>query len=268
MFNYKQEQAIIVTATPEIVDWLLSLNTKNREIKKPHIRTLKSNLAHWMLTNQGIGVSTDGVLIDGQHRLIMLKESGYPPVKILLVLGLDPKAQAVIDTHAKRSLIDITRLLLDEKIQKAICSALNNRIRIKNDGVKFTMDCTATKTADVFQLADMLLAEKEMILRVFHACGWKQRAGVMAAFLDYAKKYSIEKACELGIQVKDGVGLQKNDPAFKLRAYLSGIKSGGQAMLVENYAITAYVCIAHARNEKISRLRASSSWDRLPPPAV
>jgi hypothetical protein len=111
--------AQIKTATRQLVDSLLEMNTNNRAVRKSVVDCYKQDIAdgRWYLTNQGIGVDINGVLIDGQHRLLAIKESGYPPIPLLIVSGLSVEAQTAIDQHSKRSVRDVWKLVLDHSVQ-------------------------------------------------------------------------------------------------------------------------------------------------------
>lgn len=263
LYDYTRQQAIIVTATKEIVDWLLSLNTNNRAIKNTHINYIRNQIknGNWYFTNQGIGVSKKGVLTDGQHRLIAIVKENYPPVELLLVLGLDDMAQAVVDTHAKRSQADVIRLLMNRTVSNQAIAALNVTLLIRTDGLKFSW--IGGKT-DTFELSEIIADENELLTRLFTSCGTGIRTPVMAALIEYARLYSIDYACNLGEQIKDGLNLTKDDPAYRLRDWLAKNKTNGAATRLMAYSVAVSACIAHAKSEKLQVLRPASSWARLP----
>lgn len=267
MLNIKQTHAQILTATPELVDWLLSLNTHNRTIKKSHVAYLAKQIqtGHWFLTNQGIGISREGVLTDGQHRLLALQQCGYPPAALLVVTGLEPEAQSAVDTHAKRSQADVIRLLLNRTVSNQAVAAINVSLRVSSDGLRF-LNATAGAT-DTWVVADEIAAHSDLLATLFSACGTNLRASVMAALIDYAKRYSLDHACHLGGQIRDGANLDKDDPAYRLRQTLDkSRKMSGSSASVLIYALTVSACIAHAKGEKLHLLRPATSWARLPKP--
>ena len=120
------EAAEVVTLTRPLVDWLLAINTHNRTIKAAVVQRYREELerGNWSVTSQGIGVSREGVLVDGQHRLLAIRAAGYPAVRTLLVYGLDPSVQLKVDTHAKRDLADRLALALDISANKTQAGAL------------------------------------------------------------------------------------------------------------------------------------------------
>lgn len=116
----------IVTLTQPLVDWLLSINTSNRKIRPSIVKSYAEDIkrGEWDVTSQGVGISRDGVLLDGQHRLLALKECGYPPTRSVLVWGLKKEAQMKVDTGAKRSVTNIISLALQVTADTTITSAI------------------------------------------------------------------------------------------------------------------------------------------------
>ena len=63
---------------PQIAGWLLNLNTGNRPILKANVERFQAILKadRWQNTGEPIIVSREGVLNDGQHRLLAIKAAG------------------------------------------------------------------------------------------------------------------------------------------------------------------------------------------------
>lgn len=76
-----------VVTTPAIVEKLLDGNLRNRRLNAGHMKKLSIDIKNgrYIFNGQPIIRDTNGYLRDGQHRLIAIKEAGYPPVPILLV---------------------------------------------------------------------------------------------------------------------------------------------------------------------------------------
>lgn len=102
----------IKQVTPVWADMVLkSANIDNRSMRQGWVKTLAGVIkrGEWQLTHQGIAFDTDGILIDGQHRLAAIVMSGQT-VPVSVTTGLERKAFGAIDVHAKRSIGDLTRL--------------------------------------------------------------------------------------------------------------------------------------------------------------
>lgn len=94
----------VVMLTPELATEWLSHNTRNRNVaadnKNALVRAIKSG--EFMLTGESIKFDWDGRLIDGQHRCLAVVAAGRA-VPVVVVRGLDPDAQYVIDTGKRRN---------------------------------------------------------------------------------------------------------------------------------------------------------------------
>lgn len=98
--------------TPRIAEVYLSGNTANRPINAKRVNEYARAMraGQWRTTNQGIGISRTGVLVDGQHRLHAVIESGVC-VKMAVTTGLDEDVFDVIDTGRTRSDGDVLSIV-------------------------------------------------------------------------------------------------------------------------------------------------------------
>jgi hypothetical protein len=64
--------------TPQVAAWLLELNTGNRPIMPRNVNRFRLMLQEnrWQNTGEPIIVSKEGILNDGQHRLLAIKDTG------------------------------------------------------------------------------------------------------------------------------------------------------------------------------------------------
>jgi hypothetical protein len=97
--------------TPDIAAAYLARNPRNRLIEKRIVRRYASAMraGHWESTGQSIQFDTTGDLVDGQHRLTAIVETGLS-FTMLVVRGLSPSVRDVIDTGKARTLADSLRL--------------------------------------------------------------------------------------------------------------------------------------------------------------
>lgn len=101
----------MMTVTPEMAETWLGMNVGNRKIRHSQVATLMTALkrGEWVETHQGIAFDTSGVLVDGQHRLIAIRDSGVS-AKLMVNFGVDPKAFMAIDIGANRSFSDVLKI--------------------------------------------------------------------------------------------------------------------------------------------------------------
>lgn len=76
-----------VVTTKEIVDRLLDGNLRNRRLNAGHMKKLSMDIKNgrYVFNGQPVIRDQDGYLRDGQHRLIAIKEAGYPALPLLIV---------------------------------------------------------------------------------------------------------------------------------------------------------------------------------------
>jgi hypothetical protein len=246
---------IIKIASKQLVDSLLSMNINNRRVKKSVVETYKQDIAdgRWMLTNQGIGIDSNNVLIDGQHRLIAIKESGYPPVSLLVVYGLDPKSQACIDQHAKRTVRDIWRLVFDSSVgtqAPAVCGVIYKSQNGWPNGA-----LSATRLKDVL---DIYIEEIEFFLSQVTKNKWA--APYIASFVIKAKNNPsrMNDLITFMKSVEAGEMLTRSMPEFHLRNMLmsSQASKGGGDMQKERFHKCNKAIQAFLDGEEMRLLRA------------
>ncbi|TXH43698.1 MAG: hypothetical protein E6Q97_33780 [Desulfurellales bacterium] len=160
----------IETITPKQAEKYLQFNTSNRNIRKALVGQYARDMANgkWKLTHQGLAFNCDGTLLDGQHRLRAIVESGVT-VQMLVARGVNSEHQLVMDDHAKRSAGDALTLLRGERVtaeQVAIVGAavelqerayaqhqtkaeLNELINAFGNALRFTEQFTSTKQRGV-----------------------------------------------------------------------------------------------------------------------
>lgn len=106
-----KEHAAFVIITPDMAQTLLRQNSKNRTVSMNRVKLYANSMrtGKWRTTHQGVAVFEDGILADGQHRLLAIVEANIP-VRMLLVTGLQPDAVEGIDQHRSRSIADVARI--------------------------------------------------------------------------------------------------------------------------------------------------------------
>ncbi|WP_343466313.1 hypothetical protein AAI421_17900 [Rhodococcus aetherivorans] len=102
--------ATLVTVTPEMAREWLEANENNRNVRDRRVDLYSSEMeaGDWMITGEGVKFDWNGRLFDGQHRLKAVIKAGVP-VQMFAFHNLDPEAQKVVDTGAKRTAADALR---------------------------------------------------------------------------------------------------------------------------------------------------------------
>lgn len=101
----------IVEITPALAKEWLQRNTHNRNLRQRVVNGYAADMAAgaWVEDGQSIKFSDTGVLLDGQHRLAAIAQSGVT-LRILVVSDLPDTTQDTMDTGAKRTMADVLRL--------------------------------------------------------------------------------------------------------------------------------------------------------------
>lgn len=92
-------------------DRLLGMNTSNRPISRSNVETIKRAMlsGEWIENGESIKISYDGILLDGQHRLIAVSETNSK-IMSLVVSGLPKDAFTTIDIGKTRGAGDMLAL--------------------------------------------------------------------------------------------------------------------------------------------------------------
>lgn len=95
-------QEIIVT--PDIAKKFLEKNTNNRSLCSKRVNRLANAMlrGEWQFNGDTVRVAKSGRLLDGQHRLSAIAQSGIAQ-RCLIVNGLDDEAFTTIDVGAARN---------------------------------------------------------------------------------------------------------------------------------------------------------------------
>jgi len=257
--------AQFVVATKPLIDGLLALNTRNRKLMGSAVSRLKNDILDgaYLATCQGIGVDRHGVLADGQHRLVAIKEAGYPPVVILLVTGLDPNAQAVIDRGAKRSLADALALVEGRTVSNAVVAACSIFITIKNAHNKSVDFGHVDRACRALGRIKAAVRQWEDDVSAILSVVGSFRAAVVAALAVY-HRHEPEAALAFATKLRTGVNLSADDPALRLREALHRGHSGGAAANMRVFKLSVTACIADANKKQLKLIKERDSWSEAP----
>lgn len=106
-FDGAKPEAKVVFVNPDMARRWLDRNTNNRRIRPATVKKYVRDMAagRWQLTGEGVKFAPDGSLLDGQHRLTAIIESGAT-VPLFMVRGIQPDARRVMDTGRGRTASD------------------------------------------------------------------------------------------------------------------------------------------------------------------
>lgn len=104
-------EAQLYDVTPDIAAQWLERNSRNRTLRQSVVNKYAADMkaGRWMVTGDAIGFDTNGVIVNGQHRLWGVFESGVT-VRMLVAFNLAPEVVSVLDDHLKRNLSDVAKI--------------------------------------------------------------------------------------------------------------------------------------------------------------
>jgi hypothetical protein len=133
---------------PALAESYLAGNTHNRNLRPKHVDMIAYDMAagNFKFNGAPILIAEDGTLLDGQHRLHAVIQSGTT-VPMMILRGFRTDAQATVDTGAKRLVADVLSLRGDKNsnglaaLAKVAMAWVQGR---RNDFVRCTYSTTQT----------------------------------------------------------------------------------------------------------------------------
>lgn len=233
--NMKTE---IVLMTPAWAKLLLETsNPHNRPVSKRRIALLADQIRQglWRCTHQGIALSKDGILLDGQHRLAAIYMSGVS-VKIALTSGCDPQLFTVIDTGAARTAADCIAIAGAAYGYRAaagirMCILYRARPDVVWAGATGKELTTNSCVTDWYYknraLCDNAINAGERLGKKFPLIA----RSVYIAFMLLAELHGQESTAHSFLEsFVDGAGLEAKAPSHACRRMLINAKAGGKAL--------------------------------------
>lgn len=142
---FEKPSASVVHVTPEIAERWLGKNKVNRNVRNAKVAQYARDMSNgnWQITGEAIKFSQEGRLLDGQHRLLAIVESGAT-VAMFVVRGLDPDTQNVMDSGSSRSTGD-TLQFDGHKNANILASVSRQALRMTLGGESWSYQPTRTE---------------------------------------------------------------------------------------------------------------------------
>lgn len=208
-----------VLVTPELAQTWLTKNTHNRSIRKRAVADYARDMANgsWVMNGEAIKFATDGTLLDGQHRLHAVVESGVT-VPMLVVTGLPSTAQETMDAGRKRVAADVLSLR-GEANPSALASVLR-RVWMWDAGNRsFSGGASAPTMADLSELLGRrpeIRRSAEIAVRVHGQFTYIPQSMIGTAHHVFSR-VSVDDAVWFFARLGDGAELPVAHPVLTLR---------------------------------------------------
>jgi hypothetical protein len=207
-----------VVITPDLANRWLERNDDNRAIARADVERYKRDMlgGRWHLDGSPIRLGPDGALLDGQHRLTAVAESGVS-IPMLIIRGVDPAARAAMDTGRKRTASDA--LVMAGHTHAALLSAT---ARLHLEAVADRVGVTGPTRLEVShdEIIAALDAEPDLVTAVEFVHPFARRTDCPPTVVAYTyfvlRRIDPKGAAEFWLGVAEKVGLRDGDPVLAL----------------------------------------------------
>ena len=128
-------KATIVTMTKQLAKDYLNRNVENRKIKKRTLNFYKNQMSkgNWKENGEPIIIDKNGVIRDGQHRLLAVVETDFS-YRVPVISDVDHNVMDTIDTGTNRSAADVLEIegFLYSPLLASLCKNILSTYSIKS----------------------------------------------------------------------------------------------------------------------------------------
>ena len=215
-----------VTIEPDWAARILESNDNNRHYNpaSKNAQALRSALLNgeWEFNGDAIRIDSNGRLIDGQHRLNAVIQTGIP-IDTLLIEGLAPSSQITMDTGKKRTTRDYLTMRGEKNV--VILAALIPRALVRDkhgvesglSGARYPQSI-AEELAYLEQRPHLRDVAKETAR--LKSLDMPLSPSLVAYFIDTFRAIEPEDADFFMQRLADSVGLNLGSPILALRTAL------------------------------------------------
>lgn len=216
--------------TPMDAELLLSSNDLNRKPKKDAIDRYAAMMTagQWLLSGEPIIVGEDGVLVDGQHRLMAVVKSGLPQ-EFLLVRNVTTAARVVVDSGVARSVGDVMSM---RGVANANAVSSAARLVMAYEAGRVTEASYKPSRADVISRYEQTAAVFDEAVRVGYTVRVGSRLNLTAVATFYVLLQGAPGAADYLDKLAHGEGLHAYDAAHSVRGW-SVATTRGRSSLVD-----------------------------------
>jgi len=242
---------------------LVSRNRNNRGIKASNLKKLTRAIENgeWRLTNQGIAFDSHGNLIDGQHRLAAILQTGKT-LPILVGTNMDPKIFDCVDTGAARTAGDGLDIA-GSSSGKFIAAAIKVYYLYNNYPKRPWSSTVSPTSAQILQIYE---EKKDLIESLFSVVSKKhsnykcfpKSIGLVFTMICIDAGWSELQMWEFWDAVTLGANLQPDSAVLSFRNQLSNVEYRKRGSFYQRFILNAFiVCFnKHVQNVPTQRFIA------------
>jgi len=205
--------------SPAVAELLLTCNKDNRPVRqKGPSRTVDSyslamSRGEWQMNGESIIISKEGLLNDGQHRLMAIVQSECT-VPVQITFGVERTSRDTVDQGAARTPGDVLSLA-GEKNHNVLAHALQ-MIWSYESSPTFHARPSPAQLQDTLKLHPGI--RENLMVGATLASNWRLSKGAIAAAYYLCQRFRPVEAEAFAKLVVDGIGIETEDhPAHRLR---------------------------------------------------
>lgn len=230
--NLKRPESNVTTQvediTPALAAEYLQYNTHNRPLSGATVKKYAKAMTagKWLFTGESVVFSDLDSLLNGQHRLLAIVESGVT-IRVVVVRGIAETSFIVTDTGKKRSGADAVATFAPDfiKLRTLIAAAAKNILTFDEEG---TWQCNRTRVSseDLIALIDKNAAFMQSVNYTTTLNNARKFIPIscIAALHYLFSQQDQEMADTFFHKLNSGEGFTKNDPVLLLRERLISLR--------------------------------------------
>ncbi len=228
----------LVEVTPELATEWLSTMGANRRLNATHVDRLADDIRRgdWRQTFDPVRFNRKGELIDGQHRLTAVVQSGRS-ISVYVARNLDPRAMAVIDTNKPRSVADAMQINGVANARKLAAAAKSlyyydlDKLASSGPAVSYAALQRTIKAHPFLPDAVEQVVQSSVI----------QPHAQLAMVYCLAHEKHARRAEEWIELIQEGENIGKGNPAFELRKRLLSMRGKGAKTQLRGPSVAAMI---------------------------
>lgn len=260
----------VIYISPGMAEEMLGHNTHNRPSRPQSVSAYAEDMAagDWRWTGDPIRFAADGTLLDGQHRLMAIVQSGVT-VPLIVMRGLAREAQEDIDRGVLRRYSDV--LALRGETNATHLAALVRKVDNWKRGNRGKDNTKATFA----QLNRTLEAHPELrdLVRSSHsiASTWDLPQSLIGLAWWLFSTIDSEDADFFFARCADGQNMAAGDPIYELRKAVAATRDNVKGERNQRYllAITIKAWNAYRTGDSVAQLKfraGGAKPERFPEP--
>lgn len=250
-------RAQLETITPDRASDLLRSQARNRTPRKSQVARFADDMTHgrWKLNGSTIGLSRQGALVDGQHRLLACVQA-KTPFQTLVVYGLEDAAVETIDTGKARTFGDVLAFKGETRYRHEKASTVRHIMAYKTGATlaaasKYSNAAISEFARDLdwsrlCEAVDAAAPAKEVIA-----------AAPLAAVFMLTKRAGLDVSFAEGLRT--GAGLSIGSPVLTLRNWITSRRAQSKSISQdERFSALISVWNAYAEGRELTRIHVKN----------